>query len=131
MGKYVCKLCPQLVISTAVTFAAGTLTINLPAGSYANKRRYCIAIAQPIPAASTITAPVEITIGTGTETYSLIDGCCRQVTACGIRTQTLYATTVVTDSTGGSFKLLGKPCCSPNYDLAAIDGTAPDGGAAA
>lgn len=30
----VCKLCRRLVISQAVTFADGVLTINLPAGSY-------------------------------------------------------------------------------------------------
>ena len=56
-----------LVLSQAVTFADGTLTINLPAGSYANGEKYCIVIAQAIPEATTITAPVVITIGTGTE----------------------------------------------------------------
>lgn len=132
MGKYVCKLCDRLIISQAVTFAGGTLTINLPAGSYSNRCTYCIVVAQAIPATTTITAPVVITIGTGTETYPLVDGCCRQVTACGIRTRTRYATRVVTDPTGGTFKLLGKTCCAPNYDLAAIDGTAPEvGGGAA
>lgn len=33
--KTSCKLCPHLVISDAVTFANDTLTINIPAGSYA------------------------------------------------------------------------------------------------
>lgn len=128
----VCKLCDRLIISQAVTFADGVLTINLPAGSYNNRCKYCIVVAQTIPAAATITAPVEITIGDGTETYPLVDGCCRPVTACGIRTRTRYATRVVTDATGGTFRLLGKPCCSPSYALAAIDGTAPaEGGATA
>lgn len=122
--KAVCKLCDKLVISQAVTFADGVLTINLPAGTYNNGCKYCIVVAQTIPAATTITAPVEITIGTGTETYPLLGNCCQQITACGIRTRTRYATRVVTDAAGGSFRLLGRACCSPNYSLAGIDGTA-------
>ena len=129
----VCKLCDRLIISEAVTFAAGTLTINIPAGSYADGCKYCIVVAQTIPAATTITAPVVITIGTGTETYPLVNRCCAQVTACAIRTRTKYSTVVSTDATGGTFKLLGKLCCSPNNTLPAIDGTAPaaEGGAGA
>ena len=126
--KNICKLCDNLVISEAVTFADGTLTVNLPTGSYGNRCKYCIVIAQTIPAETTITAPVVITIGDGTVEYPLVDGCCRQVVACGLRTRTRYATRVVTDADGGTFRLFGKPCCSPNYDLTAIDGTAPDGG---
>lgn len=131
--KAVCKICDQLVISQAVTFADGTLTINIPAGSYRNGCTYCIVVAQTIPAATTITAPVEITIGTGTETYPLLGSCCQQLTACSIRTRTRYATKVVTDAAGGSFRMLGRACCSPNYALTSIDGTAPvtEGGAGA
>lgn len=127
----VCKLCDRLIISESVTFADGTLTINIPAGSYADGCKYCIVVAQTIPAATTITAPVVITIGAGTETYPLVNRCCAQVTACAIRTRTKYSTVVSTDATGGTFKLLGKPCCSPNNALPAIDGTAPaaEGGA--
>lgn len=123
--KNVCRLCDRLIISEAVTFADGTLTINIPAGSYNNCERYCIVVAQTIPAATTITAPVVVTIGTGTEEYPLVDGCCAQVTACAIRTRTKYATVVATDATGGTFKLLGRAACAPSYALPAIDGTAP------
>lgn len=130
--KPICKLCENLVISQAVTFADGTLTVNLPAGSYGNGCKYCLVIAQTIPAETTITAPVVITIGDGTEEYPLVNRCCAPVTACGIRTRTRYSTVVATDATSGTFKMLGKPCCSPNYALAAIDGTAPaEGGAGA
>ena len=131
MCKNVCRLCERLIISEAVTFAAGTLTINLPAGSYANGEKYCIVIAQTIPATATITAPVVITIGDGTVEYPLVDRCCAQVTACALRTRTRYSTVVATDATGGTFKLLGRACCAPNNALAAIDGTAPaaEGGA--
>jgi hypothetical protein len=121
----VCKLCDNLVISQAVTFANGTLTINLPAGSYGNGCKYCIVLAQTIPAEATITAPVVITIGDGTEEYPLTNRYCAQVTACALRTRTRYATVVGTDATGGVFKLLGRGCCTPDNSLAAIDGTAP------
>lgn len=123
--KNVCKLCDRLVISQAVTFADGTLTINIPAGSYGDGCKYCIVVAQAIPAETTITAPVVITIGDGTVTYPLTDGCCAQLTACAIRTRTRYAVRVATTPTGGTFKLLGRACCAPNNALAAIDGTAP------
>jgi hypothetical protein len=123
--KPVCTLCERLVISQAVTFADGTLTINLPAGSYANGCKYCIVIAQTIPAAATITAPVVITIGTGTEEYPLTNKSCAQVTACALRTRTRYSVVVSTSATGGTFKMLGRGCCAPNNALASIDGTAP------
>lgn len=123
--KTICRLCPRLILSQAVTFAAGTLTVNLPAGSYANGEKYCIVIAQAIPAATTITAPVVVTIGAGTEEYPLVDSCCAQVIACALRTRTRYSTVVSTDADGGSFKMLGRGCCSPNVNLPAIDGTAP------
>lgn len=123
--KSVCRLCRRLVISQAVTFADGTLTINLPAGSYNDCERYCLVVAQAIPAATTITAPVVITIGDGTEEYPLNDNCCSQLTAAAIRTRTRYATRVSTTPTGGSFNLIGRACCTQNNDLTAIDGTAP------
>ena len=129
--KPVCKLCDRLVISQAVTFDGTNLTINLPAGSYNDGCKYCIVVAQAIPAATTINAPVVLTIGAGTVLYPLTNRCCAQVTACAIRTRTRYSTCVSTNATGGSFKLLGKPCCSPNNALTSIDGTAPaaEGGA--
>ena len=129
--KNICRLCDRFVISQAVTFADGTLTINIPAGSYADGCKYCIVVAQTIPAATTITAPVVITIGDGTEEYPLTRCDCAQVTACGIRTRTRYSVVVSTSATGGTFKMLGRPCCSPDNRLAAIDGTAPvaEGGA--
>ena len=131
--KNVCRLCDRLIISEAVTFAADTLTINIPAGSYNRGEKYCIVIAQTIPAATTINAAVVIIIGDGTVEYPLVDRCCAQVTACALRTRTRYATIVSTDAVGGTFKLLGRACCAPNNALAAIDGTAPaaEGGAGA
>lgn len=123
--KPICKLCDKLVLSQSVTFTDGTLIINLPAGSYNDGCKYCIVVAQAIPATTTINAPVVITIGTGTEQYPLTNRCCAQVTACSIRTRTRYSTVVSTSATSGTFKMLGRPCCAPNNDLQSIDGTAP------
>lgn len=121
----VCKLCNRLIISTAVTFTAPNLIITIPAGSYEDGEKYCIVVAQTIPTDTTITAPVFIQIGDGTELYPL-DRCdCSQATACNIRTRTRYSTRVVTDANTGTFRLMGKTCCAPNNDLRSIDGTAP------
>ena len=123
--KPVCQLCPRLVISQSVTFDGTSLIINLPAGSYADGEKYCIVIAQTIPAAATIAAPVVITIGTGTEQYPLTNRCCAQVTAAALRTRTRYSVIVGTSVTSAVFKMLGRGSCAPTYNLAAVDGTAP------
>ena len=128
--KNVCRLCGRLIISEAVTFTAGTgLIINIPEGSYADGCKYCIVVAQAIPAETTITAPVFITIGDGTVLYPLNLCDCTQATACSIRTRTKYSTRVETSATTGVFRLLGKVACAPNNNLTAIDGTAPTTGA--
>ena len=129
--KNTCRLCDRLVISQDVTFTGGNLVVNLPAGSYNDGCKYCIVVAQTIPVATTITAPVFITIGEGTELYPLNDRCCAQLTACGIRTRTRYSTVVSTNATGGAFRLLGKTHCTINNNLVSIDGTATEGGAGA
>lgn len=122
--KPVCRLCDRLVFSQAITFADGTLTVNLPAGSYGSGCKYCIVLAQTIPAATTITAPVVITIGDGTEEYPLTNRSCAQVTACALRTRTRYSVVVSTGAASGSFRMLGRGCCAPDNRLRAIDGTA-------
>ena len=123
--KSVCKLCKRLVISQSVTYADGVLTINLPAGSYNNGEKYCIIVAQAIPSTAIIRATVVFTIGTGTVTYPLVNRCCAQVTAAGLRTRTKYSTVVSASATGGTFKMLGNPACTPDNRLTAIDGTEP------
>ena len=123
--RTICHLCPKFIISQSVAFTGGTLIINIPAGSYDAGQKYCLVVAQAIPADATINAPVVVTIGTGAEQYPLTKRNCTQVTAAGIRTRTRYSTIVVTTPTGGSFRLLGQPCCAPDNSLASIDGTAP------
>ena len=124
--KNICRLCDRLILSEDVTFTAPNLIINIPAGSYGNCEKYCIVLAQAIPVATTITAPVFITIGDGTELYPLNRWNGTQVTATELRTRTRYATKVSTTSTGGVFRLLGRLCGARDTTLTAIDGTAPE-----
>lgn len=126
--KTSCQLCRRLIISQSVTFADGVLTINIPDGTYSNGEKYCIVIAQTIPETATINAPVVITIGTGTQQYPLTNCNCSQVTACALRTRRRYSTVVSTSATGGTFRLLGKASCCPDYSLTGINGTAPAAG---
>lgn len=123
------RLCNRLVISSAVTFANGTLTIDLPAGSYNNREKYCIVVAQTIPAGTTITAPVVFTIGgDATTTYPLMNCDCTTVYACSINTRTRYSVCVYTDITTGVFKLTGKiPCSRCESNLNALPAPAAGG----
>lgn len=115
------RLCNRLIISDAVTFADDTLTINIPEGTYGNYCKYCIVVAQTIPAETTIVAPVVITIGDDTTAYPLTDCSCSQVFACSISTRTRYTVVVNTTPTGGTFKVIDKlPCSSCNNNLASL-----------
>lgn len=119
------RLCPNLIISTSVTVVTvdgtDTLLINIPAGSYGNGCKYCIIVAQSIPATATINMPVAISIGGVTTTvYPVTNKCCAQVTACAIRTRTRYPMCVSTSATGGTFKILSGLCCAPNNALESL-----------
>lgn len=125
--KNICKLCNNFITSDSVTVVTvdgtDTLVIDLPAnlpGGYTNCRKVCFAIIQNIPATATILMPVAISIGGDTTTvYPLRDECCNQITACGIRTRTRYATRVSTLG-GGSFTLLGRVNCYPQNVIASL-----------
>lgn len=126
MCKSICSVCPNLIISTAVAFANDSLTINIPAGSYANGQRVCLVIAQTIPTAATIDAPVFITIGTGTAEYPLQRRDGLPVTARELRTRTRYMAHVATTADTGVFRLVGNLCDSiSGATLPAINGTPP------
>lgn len=116
------RLCEKLVISSGVTFTDGSLIINIPAGSYSNREKYCIVVAQTLPAETTITAPVLITIGDDTTTtYPVVNSDCTSVYACSINTRTRYSVCVYTDISTGVFKLLGRiPCSRCRDNLAAL-----------
>lgn len=123
--KNVAKLCDKIVISQNVTFAGGNLVINLPEGDYNDGCKYCIIVAQPRPAATTVNAPVVITVGTGTQQYPLADRCCRPVSACMIGPRMKYSICVETTGTSAVFRLLGDAHCIPSVRLRAVNGTAP------
>ena len=127
--KNICKICDRLVLSQEITFDGTNLVVNLPAGSYNNNEKYCVILAQTIPTPTTIGAGVVFTIGDGTGQYQLVNRYCRPITACGIRTRYKYSVCVETTPTTATFKMLGNPCCQPNNNLRAIDGTAPTAGA--
>lgn len=125
--KNICRLCDRLILSTAVdygTTSTATLTVTIPAGAYVNGEKYCIVIAQAIPATTTVDAPVQIRIGTGTTYYPLQRNDGAPITARAIRTRTKYSTIVVTNATTGVFRLLGKICPGIQADaLPSISGT--------
>lgn len=112
--EYICKLCNNFITSNSVSVVTvggvDTLVIDLPSNiprGYTNGRKVCVAITQNLPTTATILMPVAFSIGGDTTTvYPLLDGFCNQITACGIRTRTRYATCVNTRN-GGSFRLLG------------------------
>ena len=119
------RLCPNLVISTSVSVVTvngtDTLLINIPEGTYANGCKYCIVVAQTIPATATINMPVAVSIGGDTATvYPLTNRCCAQGTACAIRTRTRYPVCVSTSATGGTFKVLSGLSCAPNNALESL-----------
>lgn len=115
------RLCDKLIISNSVTFTDGSLTINIPDGSYLNKEKYCIVVAQNIPVETTINAPVVITIGDETTTYPLVNCDCTNVTACSINRRTRYSVVVKTDIASGVFALREKlPCSRCGNNLASL-----------
>lgn len=120
-----CRLCRNIVISTAVTVVTidgtDTLVIDIPAGFYPDCRRVCLVVAQTIPATATITMPVAISIGGDTTTvYPIVNYDCSQVTACAIRTRTKYGLCISTSATSAVFKSLVRMTGYPQETLAVI-----------
>lgn len=106
------KLCPNLIISTAVTVVTvdgvDTLVIDVPAGTYGNHCKYCLVVAQSIPTTATVSMPVVVSIGGDTTTvYPLVcSKTCLQAVACQVSTRTKYCTVVQTNTTSGVFRVL-------------------------
>lgn len=123
-----CRLCPNIVISTAVTVitvdGVDNLVIDVPAGLYRDNCRYCLIVAQTVPTTATINMPVSISIaGDTTTVYPIVNCDCSQVTACAIRTRTKYALCLSTSATSAVFKTLRKLPCYPQETLAVIPAT--------
>lgn len=124
--KNVCKLCPNLIISTAVTYNAPNLQISIPEGSYYDCEKYCIVVAQNVPAETPVDAPVVISVVNGTQVYPMTTCDCRPLTARAIRSRTKYSTVVRTDATSGVFRLLGNMCkCNLSNGRQSLNGEAP------
>lgn len=121
----ICRLCKNLIISSAVAFDATTnvLTVTIPNGNYQNGDKYCIIVAQAIPDTTTISALVSISTNGGT--FPLLKCNCSQATACEIKTRTKYSTVVQTSTTSGVFRLLSNPKCTPPSSLPELPTTAP------
>lgn len=120
-----CRICDKLIISDSVTIVTvdgtDTLVIDLPAGAYVNRTKYCIVIAQAIPDAATINLPVAFSIGGVTTTvYPFINCNCTQVTASGVRTRTKYPIVVCTNATSGVFRALNNIRCYPTDNLPSL-----------
>lgn len=123
--KNSCRLCDKLVISQSVSIVTvngvDTVVIDLPERAYNDGCKYCVIIAQAIPTTATIGSPVAFSIGGDTTTvYPFVRCDCSQVTVCGIRTRTRYATVVSTNAIGGVFKSLGGLSCYPTNNLTSL-----------
>jgi hypothetical protein len=120
-----CRLCRNIVISTAVTVitvdGTDTLVIDIPAGFYPDCRRVCLVVAQTIPTTATISMPVAISIGGDTTTvYPIVNCDCSAITATAIRTRTKYGLRISTSATSAVFKSLKQLTCYPTDTLAVI-----------
>ena len=126
----VCKLCPNLIISTGVAFdpTTSSLDITIPDTGFRNCEKVCIVIAQTIPESTTINALVNIVVN-GIR-FPLQRCNCTQATACEIRTRTKYSTKVVTNTVSGAFRLLGKTYALCPESLQVLPTTTTDGGGA-
>ena len=110
-----CRLCDRFILSQAINFdtTTNTLIVDLPSGSYGNCQKYCIVLAQTIPASTTINAQVVFSIGGGVTQYPFLNCDCTPILASQIRTRRIYQTRVNTAVNTGVFKYIGK-CCLPS-----------------
>lgn len=116
-----CKLCNNIVISTAVQFDSENdqVVVTLPTATYNNKQRYCIIIAQEIPTDATISSQVVFNTG-GSENYPFVNKCCENVLACQISTRRIYPTRVNANISSGVFRYIGNcqlPCTATTNTL--------------
>ena len=124
-----CDECRRKAYVSTVTFADGTLTLNLPDNiSYTDGCKFCFVITTALPDGVTLNAPVVATVGTGATEFPVLDRCGAQVVAQQLRTRRRYPFRVSTNATSGSIVLLG---CLPDVEsttLAALN-DATEGGA--
>lgn len=112
-----CRLCNKFILSQSIVYnsTVNQLIVDLPAGAYSNCQKYCIVLAQSIPADTTINAQVVFTIG-GDQTvgYPFLNQDCTPIYASQVRTRRVYPTRVNTAVNQGVFKYIGKNCLPSN-----------------
>lgn len=113
-----CKLCKNLILSTAINYDAATnaVIVALPADVFENCKQYCIVLAQAIPEAATINSQVFFTIGTNPTQYPFVGKNCVPIYATQIRTRRIYQVKVNTDINTGVFRYVGG--CLPSANRA-------------
>ena len=77
-----------------------------------NGEKYCLVLAQNIPAETIVNATVVVTIGSSPTTYPLLNCNCTNVSPAQLTTRTRYSTRVYTNIQSGVFKLLGPTKCN-------------------
>lgn len=102
-------LCERLVLSQSVTYNSDVLIVNIPAGQYLNGEKYCLVLAQDIPAATTIGANIVITIGSSSTYYAVLNCDNTEATALDMKSRVRYMGVV--DTNTNTFKLLGRSKC--------------------
>lgn len=112
-----CKLCDNLILSTAINYDAATnsVIVALPANAFENCQKYCIVLTQTIPEAATINSQVFFSIGTNPTQYPFVNKNCVPVYASQIRTRRIYPVKVMTSINDGVFKYVGNcplPCAN-------------------
>lgn len=128
MTYRVLRIDPRSIPVEAVTFADGTLTINLPQRTYSSGCPYFLRLNLDIPDTATVGAPVVVTIGAGTVEYPLIDMTGAQVTAERLRSGYSYPVAVVGNGGTGAFRILAPLVYSKCGSMFSVDGT--EGGGA-
>lgn len=125
MNYRVMRIDPRSVTPLAVTFADGTLTINIPQRTYNAGCPYFLRLVDEIPAETTIGSDVVITIGDGTVEYPLIGFNGAPLTAEYLRSGYSYPVTVVNSGTSGAFGVIAPICYSKFNGAFSVDGTDP------
>ena len=123
-----CALCNKFVGSSSVTVVGTSLVVNIPAATYDNCERLCLAILQELPDAATINMPVVITIGADTTQYPLVTRNGNAVTASDLSFRGFYKLVVNTNATSAVFRVLNGLCCTSNNNLLSIPVIAPAAG---
>ena len=105
-----CQLCPKFITSNSIVYNAtvNQLIVDLPASTYFNCEKKCIALTQTIPTDTTINAQVVFTInGDATVGYPFLYKDCTPVLASQVRTRRLYPVRVTKGISTGVFKYIG------------------------